>query len=88
MYAALCARNGYKRIATEWTSRFLRVQELAEFRRTRPDAVSRPRRGRGRNVVRADARVAREGDVGGNAERLPLRIMSIHYSTKDEKLRE
>lgn len=33
-----------------------RVRELAEFRWTRPDAASRSRRGRGQNIVRADAR--------------------------------
>lgn len=70
----LGVRNGCKRIVAESTSR---VQELTEFRWTRPDAASRPRRGRGWNIVHADVHVAH--NVGGNAERLLLRIMSIHF---------
>jgi len=62
-----------------------RVREVMEFRRTLPNAASRPRRGRERNIVRADACEAH--NVGGNVERLLLQIMSIRCSTKDEKLR-
>lgn len=70
----LGVKNGCKRIVAESTSR---VEELAEFRWTRPDAASRPRRGRGWNIVHTDVHVAR--NVGENAERLLLRIMSIHF---------
>lgn len=78
MRACVCVSRREKSLQKEYGGIDLpRVRELAEFRWTRPDAALRPRRGRRRNVdARADARVAR--NVGGNAERLLLRIMSVH----------